>query len=145
MAAFQPGPNAAVLDRRTVLKTAAASATLVEPTAAAARAPEGATSPSWSNTRSTEETGDGHRRTLSRRGSAACTKVMAGHVERGYVPGLVTLIDRRREVHVDAISGLAFGSDATDAPRHHLPYRLADQTDHRGRSDPGRGVPAAAR
>ena len=34
--------------------------------------------------------------------------VMAGHVERGEVPGLVTLISRRGEIHVDAIGRLAF-------------------------------------
>jgi CubicO group peptidase (beta-lactamase class C family) len=35
--------------------------------------------------------------------------VMAGHVERGAVPGLVTLVSRRGEVHVDAIGTLAAG------------------------------------
>lgn len=30
-------------------------------------------------------------------------EVMAGHVERGEVPGLVTLVGRRGEGHVDAI------------------------------------------
>ena len=29
--------------------------------------------------------------------------VMAGYVERGDVPGIVTLVSRRGEVHVDAI------------------------------------------
>ena len=29
--------------------------------------------------------------------------IMAGYVERGEVPGLVTLVSRRGEVHVDAI------------------------------------------
>ena len=29
--------------------------------------------------------------------------VMAGHVERGVVPGVVTLVSRHGEVHVDAI------------------------------------------
>jgi hypothetical protein len=29
--------------------------------------------------------------------------VMAGYVERGEVPGLVTLISRRGETHIDAI------------------------------------------
>jgi CubicO group peptidase (beta-lactamase class C family) len=36
-------------------------------------------------------------------------EVMAGHVERGGVPGLVTLISRRGEVHVDAIGMKAMG------------------------------------
>ena len=35
--------------------------------------------------------------------------VMAGYVERGEVPGLVTLVSRRGEVHVDAIGTQAFG------------------------------------
>jgi hypothetical protein len=33
--------------------------------------------------------------------------VMAGYVERGDVPGVVTLICRRGEVHVDAIGAKA--------------------------------------
>jgi len=35
--------------------------------------------------------------------------VMAGHVERGDVPGVVTLVSRRGETHVDAIGAAAFG------------------------------------
>ena len=35
-------------------------------------------------------------------------EIMAGHVERGDVPGLVTLVSRRGETHVDAIGRLAF-------------------------------------
>ncbi|HEX4203036.1 MAG TPA: serine hydrolase domain-containing protein [Ktedonobacteraceae bacterium] len=35
--------------------------------------------------------------------------VMAGYVERGEVPGLVTLVSRRGEVHVDLIGTQAFG------------------------------------
>ena len=35
--------------------------------------------------------------------------VMARHVEHGGVPGLVTLISRRGEVHVDAIGTMAAG------------------------------------
>ncbi len=38
--------------------------------------------------------------------------VMAGYVARGEVPGLVTLISRRGEVHVDAI-----GMKASDSGR----------------------------
>ena len=34
--------------------------------------------------------------------------VMAGYVERGDVPGLVTLVSRRGEVHVDVIGTQAF-------------------------------------
>ncbi|HKX04837.1 MAG TPA: serine hydrolase domain-containing protein [Methylomirabilota bacterium] len=35
--------------------------------------------------------------------------VMAGHVERGAMPGLVTLVSRRDEVHVEAIGRMAAG------------------------------------
>jgi hypothetical protein len=36
--------------------------------------------------------------------------VMNGHVERGIVPGIVTLVSRRGEVHVEAVGTKAFGS-----------------------------------
>jgi CubicO group peptidase (beta-lactamase class C family) len=35
--------------------------------------------------------------------------VMAGYVERGEVPGIVTLVSRRGEVHVEAVGALAVG------------------------------------
>ena len=38
--------------------------------------------------------------------------VMAGHVERGNVPGMVTVVSRRGEVHVDVLGTMAFGGDA---------------------------------
>ncbi|HZE75999.1 MAG TPA: hypothetical protein VE091_11870 [Gemmatimonadales bacterium] len=41
--------------------------------------------------------------------------VMAGHVEHGEVPGIVTLVSRRGEVHVDAMGTKAVGG--TDGPR----------------------------
>ena len=41
--------------------------------------------------------------------------VMAGYVERGEVPGLVTLVSRRGEVHVDAIGTKAVGGARPDA------------------------------
>src|SRR5437879_960764 len=36
--------------------------------------------------------------------------VMAGYVERGRMPGLVTLVSRRGELHVDVIGNKAFGT-----------------------------------
>src|SRR5512142_701661 len=36
-------------------------------------------------------------------------ELMAGHVERGDLPGVVTLVSRRGETHVDVIGRLAFG------------------------------------
>lgn len=45
--------------------------------------------------------------------------VMAGYVERGDVPGIVTLVSRRGEVHVDAIGTKAMaraaGATETDS------------------------------
>ena len=38
--------------------------------------------------------------------------IMAGYVERGEMPGLVTLVSRRGEVHVDAIGMRTFGGGA---------------------------------
>ncbi len=66
--------------------------------------------------------------------------VMAGHVASGAVPGLVTLVSRRGEVHVDAIGAKAVGGGPIGS-RHDLPHRLVVQADHgRGGDDPGRGV-----
>jgi CubicO group peptidase (beta-lactamase class C family) len=38
--------------------------------------------------------------------------VMAGHVARGDVPGIVTLVSRRGEAHVDALGTMAVGGEA---------------------------------
>ncbi len=37
--------------------------------------------------------------------------IMAGHVERGDVPGIVTLVSQRGEAHVDAIGMMALGGN----------------------------------
>ena len=52
-------------------------------------------------------------------------EVMAGHVERGEVPGLVTLVGRRGAVHVDAIGAKAFGGDPM---RRDTIFRIASMT-----------------
>jgi hypothetical protein len=52
--------------------------------------------------------------------------VMAGHVDRGAVPGLVTLVSRRGEVHVDAIGMKASGG--TDPMRRDTLFRIASMT-----------------
>ena len=49
---------------------------------------------------------------LSRGRPGRLRDVMAGHVERGEVPGLVTLVSRRGEVHVEAIGAKAVGGRA---------------------------------
>jgi CubicO group peptidase (beta-lactamase class C family) len=52
--------------------------------------------------------------------------VMAGHVERGVVPGIVTLVSRRGEVHVDTIGTKAFGD--SDPMRRDTIFRVASVT-----------------
>src|ERR671910_533121 len=52
--------------------------------------------------------------------------VMAGHVGRGVVPGVVTLLSRRGEVQVDAIGTKAFGH--SDPMRRDTIFRVASVT-----------------
>src|SRR5919112_6412164 len=52
--------------------------------------------------------------------------VMAGHVGRGVVPGVVTLLSRRGEVQVDAIGTKAFGG--SDPMRRDAIFRIASVT-----------------
>lgn len=52
--------------------------------------------------------------------------VMAGHVERGDLPGLVTLLARGDEVHVDAMGTLAFGNSVP--MRRDTLFRIASMT-----------------
>src|SRR5215218_359604 len=52
--------------------------------------------------------------------------VMAGYVERGYLPGLVTLISRRGETHVDVIGMTAFESG--EPMRRDTIFRIASVT-----------------
>src|SRR5687767_3748772 len=52
--------------------------------------------------------------------------VLAGHVERGAVPGLVALISRRGEVHVEAIGSMA--TDGAEPMRRDTIFRVASLT-----------------
>src|SRR5258707_1398728 len=52
--------------------------------------------------------------------------VMAGYVERGEVPGIVTLVSRRGEVHVDAIGTKAVGG--SDPMRRDTIFRIVSMT-----------------
>ena len=52
--------------------------------------------------------------------------VMAGYVERGDVPGLVALVSRRGEVHVDAIGMKAIGG--SEPMRRDTIFRIASMT-----------------
>src|ERR671911_607981 len=52
--------------------------------------------------------------------------VLASHVDRGAVPGVVTLVSRRGEVHVEAIGMLAF--DGSEPMRRDTIFRIASVT-----------------
>src|SRR5438876_10813498 len=52
--------------------------------------------------------------------------VMAGYVERGEVPGIVTLVSRRGEVHVDAIGMKAV--EGLDPMRRDTIFRISSMT-----------------
>jgi CubicO group peptidase (beta-lactamase class C family) len=52
--------------------------------------------------------------------------ILAGHVERGKVPGVVTLVSRRGEVHVDAIGNKALGGG--EPMRRDSIFRIASVT-----------------
>jgi len=63
---------------------------------------------------------------LSRARLGRMHDVMAGYVERGDVPGLVTLVSRRGEVHVDVIGTQAF-ADSTPMRRDTI-FRISSMT-----------------
>jgi CubicO group peptidase (beta-lactamase class C family) len=63
---------------------------------------------------------------LSRARLGRLHDVMAGHVERGDVPGMVTLVSRRGEVHVDALGTMALGGG--DPMRRDTIFRIASVT-----------------
>jgi len=52
--------------------------------------------------------------------------VMAGYVERGEVPGLVTLVSRRGDLHVDAIGTKAVGG--SDPMGRDTIFRISSMT-----------------
>ena len=64
---------------------------------------------------------------LSRARLARLRDVLAGHVERGDVPGLVALVGRRGETHVDAIGALAAGGGRGPVARDTI-FRIASMT-----------------
>src|SRR5207248_3751456 len=63
---------------------------------------------------------------LSRARLGRMHDVMAGYVERGDVPGLVTLVSRRGEVHVDVIGTQAI-ADPTPMRRDTI-FRISSMT-----------------
>lgn len=64
--------------------------------------------------------------TLSKARLVRMHDVMAGHVERGDLPGLVTVIDRHGETHVDTIGTMAVDGD--EPMRRDTIFRIASLT-----------------
>jgi CubicO group peptidase (beta-lactamase class C family) len=113
------------LERRTLLKTVAAAA-LVAPATTMAQ------SPAASATRVSGSNGIGRREQAMSTGGLSKARlgrmrdVMFAHVARGQVPGLVTLISRRGETHVEAIGMTAAGG--RDPMRRDTIFRIASMT-----------------
>ena len=63
---------------------------------------------------------------LSKARLARMHDIMAGYVERDQVPGLVTLVSRRGEVHIDGIGKQAF--DDSSPMRHDTIFRISSMT-----------------
>lgn len=63
---------------------------------------------------------------LSKTRLAQMHNVMAGYVERSEVPGLITLVSRRGETHIDAIGTQAIGGSAP--MRHDTIFRISSMT-----------------
>jgi CubicO group peptidase (beta-lactamase class C family) len=63
---------------------------------------------------------------LSKAGLERMHDVMAAHVEAGTAPGLVALVSRRGEVHVDAIGATSVGGD--EPMRRDTIFRVASMT-----------------
>jgi CubicO group peptidase (beta-lactamase class C family) len=101
-------------DRRSFLKSVVASAAFAAPAAVLAQAPQTAARP---------PSGKGG---LSRGRLARMREVMSRHIASGRLPGLVALVSRRGETHVDAIGVKAFGGK--DPMRRDTIFRVASMT-----------------
>jgi CubicO group peptidase (beta-lactamase class C family) len=98
------------LDRRSFLKTAATSIAVVVPASLAARS----LNPAWKQPSFSGDTGMKEKvingAGFSSTGLARMRDVMASHVTRGDMPGLVTLISQRGQTHVEAFGTPTVGS-----------------------------------
>jgi CubicO group peptidase (beta-lactamase class C family) len=114
------------LDRRTFVKSVAAGGALAVPATAVAQLTDTApTRPSRSNAAGRREQAMSPGG-LSKARLGRMHDVMAGYVGRGEVPGIVTLVGRRGEVHVDAIGVKTVGGN--DPIRRDTIFRIASLT-----------------
>src|SRR3989454_10601073 len=121
----EPDEKDSGLDRRRFLKSAASTAALVAPATVVARSPKSVpTRPSKSDAARPGEQGMSTGG-LSKSRLSHMHDVMAGHVERGEVPGLVTLVSRRGEAHVSVIGRKALAGESI---RRDTIFRIASMT-----------------
>jgi CubicO group peptidase (beta-lactamase class C family) len=118
--------GASSLDRRAFLKGSAASAALVAPATVLAQSPEAEPAqrsvPDQIGKKGATISNGG----LSRARLGRMHDVMAGHVEQGGMPGLVTLVSRHGEVFVDAIGKQAVSGN--EPMRRDTIFRIASMT-----------------
>src|SRR5947209_6925670 len=63
---------------------------------------------------------------LSRKRLGRMHEIMTGYVERGEVPGLITLVSRRGEVHIDVIGTVAY--DTSDPIQRDTIFRISSMS-----------------
>jgi CubicO group peptidase (beta-lactamase class C family) len=114
------------VDRRMFLKAAAALTVPVAPMTMIAESPEAAPSLQPGSAKSEWRKPAMSIGGLSKARLDRMHDVMADYVSRGEVPGIVTLVSRRGEVHVDAIGTNAVGS--SDPIRRNTIFRISSMT-----------------
>lgn len=97
------------VDRRTFLMSATASAALVSPAARGTATPGSAAAPLRSLDRTKGRNITMHASGLSKVRLSRMHDILAGYIDRGQIPGLVALVSRRGEVHLDALGTLTAG------------------------------------
>ena len=73
-------------------------------------------------------------------------QVLSGYIDRKEMPGLVALVSRHDDVHVETLGTLSFSQSGSDANRHHLSYRFTREARYRRRRDDSGGrMPVTSR
>ncbi|HMD22349.1 MAG TPA: serine hydrolase domain-containing protein [Alloacidobacterium sp.] len=108
------------VDRRTFLKGAAASAAIAAPSNMSAQKPPSRPEPPQASKKPQSSTG------LSQKGLTRMNGIMAGYVDSGEIPGLVTLVSRRGQVEVSTAGLEKLGEN--NAVQRDTIFRIASMT-----------------
>ncbi len=108
------------VDRRTFLKGAAASAAIAAPSSVSGQKSPPRPEPQQPSRKAQPSTG------LSQKGLTRMNGIMAGYVDSGEIPGLVTLVSRRGQVEVNTAGLLKLGEN-TPVQRDTI-FRIASMT-----------------